>query len=67
VIERLPFDQFITRYDMQRTRFYLDPPYWHSEDDYGPDLFSRRHLLFGAPMLPIAGQKKTGRESVPSR
>lgn len=41
VVERLPFDAFIRRYDTQETLFYLDPPYWGCETDYGADLFSR--------------------------
>jgi DNA adenine methylase len=41
IIERLPFDRFIVRYDTPDTLFYLDPPYWGCEGDYGADLFSR--------------------------
>lgn len=41
VIECLPFDAFITRYDRPETLFYLDPPYWGGEDDYGKGLFQR--------------------------
>lgn len=41
VIERLPFDAFIRRYDAPETLFYLDPPYWGCETDYGATLFSR--------------------------
>ncbi|MDJ0921056.1 MAG: DNA adenine methylase [Henriciella sp.] len=41
VIERLPYGEFITRYDKPGTLFYLDPPYWNGETDYGPDVFSR--------------------------
>lgn len=40
VIERLPFDKFIERYDRAGTLFYLDPPYWGSEDDYGAAVFA---------------------------
>ena len=40
-IEQLPFDQFIARYDSDATLFYLDPPYWGSEDDYGRGMFAR--------------------------
>jgi site-specific DNA-adenine methylase len=29
------------RYDGPETLFYLDPPYWGSERDYGADLFDR--------------------------
>jgi DNA adenine methylase len=41
VIECLPYDRLITRYDRPGTLFYLDPPYWGSEDDYGRALFGR--------------------------
>jgi len=40
VIECLPYDQFITRYDRNGTLFYLDPPYWGCENDYGKAIFS---------------------------
>jgi hypothetical protein len=35
VIEHLPWSDFITRYDRPGTLFYLDPPYYGSEGDYG--------------------------------
>ncbi|QGA58813.1 DNA adenine methylase [Brucella sp. 2280] len=41
VIERLPWDIFIDRYDTSATLFYLDPPYYGCETDYGNDVFSR--------------------------
>lgn len=41
VIECLDFGEFIRRYDSAGTLFYLDPPYWGSEGDYGKALFSR--------------------------
>jgi DNA adenine methylase len=41
VIERLPFAQLIARYDRPDTLFYLDPPYWGCEKDYGPGVFER--------------------------
>lgn len=49
-IERLPYADFITRYDTPGTLFYLDPPYWGCEDDYGPgferaDFERLAHLL----------------------
>lgn len=40
-IERLPWADFIARYDRPGTLFYLDPPYYGSEDDYGRDMFGR--------------------------
>lgn len=36
VIERLPYPDFIRRYDRAGTLFYLDPPYHGSEGYYGP-------------------------------
>lgn len=41
VIERLAWADFIARYDRPGTLFYLDPPYWGNETDYGAGLFSR--------------------------
>jgi len=41
VIERLPWRAFIERYDRAGTLFYLDPPYFGCEGDYGADLFDR--------------------------
>jgi DNA adenine methylase len=40
-IERLPYDAFIARYDRPGMLFYLDPPYFGCEDDYGADTFGR--------------------------
>lgn len=41
VIERLPWPELLERYDTPATLFYLDPPYYGSETDYGPGVFSR--------------------------
>lgn len=41
VIECLDWSLFIPRYDGPETLFYLDPPYWGCEGDYGPGLFER--------------------------
>lgn len=41
VIERLPYAELIRRYDAPETLFYLDPPYWGCETDYGADVFGR--------------------------
>lgn len=40
-IEALDFADFITRYDRPTTLFYLDPPYYGCEGDYGRQLFSQ--------------------------
>lgn len=41
VIEQLPYSAFIRRYDHAGALFYLDPPYWDCETDYGPGVFGR--------------------------
>ena len=41
VIECLDWSAFIPRYDSPDTLFYLDPPYWGCEDDYGKAMFAR--------------------------
>jgi DNA adenine methylase len=41
LIECLPYADFIAQYDRPTTLFYLDPPYWGSEGDYGRALFGR--------------------------
>ncbi|EIJ33357.1 DNA adenine methylase [Thiothrix nivea] len=40
-IENLPYTGLISRYDRPRTFFYIDPPYWDCEDDYGKNIFSK--------------------------
>lgn len=40
-IEQLDFGEFIRRYDRKGMLFYLDPPYWGCETDYGQDVFGR--------------------------
>jgi len=52
VIEQLPFGEFIRRYDRPGMLFYLDPPYWDCEGDYGAGLFSK------ADFTAIAAQMK---------
>jgi DNA adenine methylase len=41
VIERLPWSAFLARYDRPGTLFYLDPPYFDCEGDYGEGMFER--------------------------
>lgn len=41
VIECLPFARLISTYDRPSTLFYLDPPYWNCETDYGDGVFER--------------------------
>ncbi len=40
-VEQLDWRECLRRYDRPYTLFYLDPPYFGSENDYGKNLFSR--------------------------
>lgn len=40
IIERLPYDRLIPRYDRPHMLFHLDPPCSGCTDDYGRDIFS---------------------------
>ena len=50
-IEHLPWSKLIDRNDRPETLFYLDPPYWGSEGDYGRDLFGREQFEIMAEQL----------------
>lgn len=50
-IERLRWRAFVERYDTPETLFYLDPPYYGCEGDYGPDMFSRDEFIEMAEVL----------------
>lgn len=50
-IERLEWSAFLARYDTPDTLFYLDPPYFESEDDYGAELFDRGQFVHMANQL----------------
>lgn len=51
VIECLDWADFIPRYDSADTLFYLDPPYWGCEDDYGKAMFDRTDFARMAALL----------------
>ena len=51
VLENLDWQDFIDRYDRPEALFYLDPPYWGSEDDYGKTLFGRDQFALMADRL----------------
>lgn len=51
VIERLPWAEFIARYDRDGTLFYLDPPYYGCERDYGDGMFAREEFAAMAEQL----------------
>ncbi len=50
-IERLDWSAFIPRYDLAGTLFYIDPPYWGHEADYGRQIFARDDFARLAAML----------------
>ncbi len=50
-IECLDYKDFIKRYDRKGTLFYLDPPYYKCEKDYGKDLFNRDEFTEMAKLL----------------
>lgn len=56
-IERLPYGKFIERYDTAGTLFYIDPPYFGCEGDYGPGVFEPADFQRMADQLAaIAGR-----------
>lgn len=56
-IECLDWREFIGRYDHHETLFYLDPPYWGCESEYGKTLFAREDFVQMADQLAgIKGQ-----------
>lgn len=40
-IENKPYAELIERYDRPQTFFYVDPPYYGCENDYGDGIFER--------------------------
>ena len=57
VIEQLPYPDVIRRYDGPDVLFYLDPPYWGNEADYGAGTFERADFERLADQLStIAGR-----------
>ena len=57
VIECLDWSAFIPRYDGPDTLFYLDPPYWGCETDYGKAMFDRTDFArLAALLVTIKGQ-----------
>lgn len=57
VIEQLPYATFIAKYDRADQLFYLDPPYWGCETDYGQDVFGRGDFEQLAAQLAAIGGK----------
>lgn len=66
VIENLDWAEVMRRYDSPMTLFYLDPPYWGCEDDYGRALFSRdRFAEMAAVLSAIDGKAIVSLNDVP--
>lgn len=56
-IENLSWCDFIDRYDASGTLFYMDPPYFGCENDYGKNVFSRSDFeRIANRMLNIKGR-----------
>ena len=51
LIECLDYKDFIGRYDRKGVLFYLDPPYYGNETDYGDGLFGREEFEKMAALL----------------
>jgi len=41
IFENLPYEKCIEKFDRKEALFYIDPPYWGCEGDYGKGLFAR--------------------------
>ncbi|MHB8109748.1 MAG: DNA adenine methylase [Syntrophorhabdaceae bacterium] len=44
-IENMPYQRLIERFDRPETFFYVDPPYYGCEDDYGKGIFDREDFV----------------------
>ncbi len=51
VFENLDWADLVQRYDTAGTLFYLDPPYFGGENDYGKDMFDRSQFQKMADLL----------------
>ena len=50
-IENLDWREVLPRYDRPDALFYLDPPYWNCENDYGKGMFARDDFTDMAALL----------------
>ncbi|SNY53417.1 DNA adenine methylase, partial [Pseudooceanicola antarcticus] len=51
IFENLDWKDLLQRYDSSQALFYLDPPYWGGENDYGKGLFARDQFAEMAELL----------------
>jgi len=51
VVENLTYADCIRRYDKSDTLFYLDPPYWDTENSYGSGMFAKEDFQLIAKIL----------------
>ncbi len=66
VIECLPYQDFIARYDKATTLFYVDSPYYNSEDYYGKGMYSKDdHERLRDILMGIKGQFIVSLNDVP--
>ncbi|TDX19714.1 hypothetical protein [Rhodovulum visakhapatnamense] len=65
VFENLPWQEVLARYDGPQALFYLDPPYWGGEDDYGKGLFDRASTPSRLDFGSLGGELPFG--TVPER
>lgn len=57
VFECLPWEEVVDRYDSPHTLFYLDPPYWGGEGDYGSGMFdSGSFVRMASKLAAIEGK-----------
>ena len=50
-IESMDYKEFIPRYDHEECLFYLDPPYFNCENDYGEGMFAQSEFAVMAELL----------------
>jgi DNA adenine methylase len=52
-VENRPFGEILELYDRPHTFFYVDPPYYGCEDDYGKGIFARSDFR----VLPLTARR----------
>ena len=57
VVDCLPWEKFIARWDRPHTLFYVDPPYWGTEHYYGRGMFEPAdHERLAAALKSLQGR-----------